>query len=163
MLHPKTAPSKELTGIKIGTAPSKTVYNDGEKFDKTGMVIKATYSDGSEEEVQDYTFEPTRALTTADTKITISYKGKTVEQTITVNKVLSSIAITTPPSKTEYRVGETFDKTAMVVTATYSDESTETVEGYTFEPSGALAVENTEITVTYQGKTAKQSITVTAE
>lgn len=48
----------------------------------------------------------------------------------------------------------------MVVTATYSDESTEVVSDYTFEPSGALTAEDTEITISYQGKTATQAITV---
>lgn len=79
------------------------------------------------------------------------------------SKELTKIEITTPPSKTEYQVGETFDKTGMVVTATYSDESTEAVEDYSFEPSGALAVENTKVTITYQGKTAEQTITVSGE
>ena len=51
----------------------------------------------------------------------------------------------------------------MVVTATYSDESTEVIEDYAFEPSGALVVENTTITISYQGKTAEQTITVNAE
>ena len=40
----------------------------------------------------------------------------------TPTKTLSSITVT-PPSKTTYNVGEAFDATGMVVTATYSDES----------------------------------------
>lgn len=79
---------------------------------------------------------------------------------------LLSIAITTPPSKTSYNSGESFDSTGMVVTATYSDSSTANVVGScTFSPSGALSTSDDEITVsyTYEGvtKTATQSITVT--
>lgn len=51
----------------------------------------------------------------------------------------------------------------MVVTATYSDESTEVVSDYTFEPSGALTAEDVKVTISYKGKTAEQAITVTGE
>ena len=78
-----------LTGIKVKTAPTKLIYNEGESFDKTGMVIEATYSDSSKKDVTGYTYTPTAALTTSDTTITISYtegsETKTCTQTITVN------------------------------------------------------------------------------
>ena len=77
---------------------------------------------------------------------------------------LSSIAITTAPTKTTYSAGEAFNATGMVVTATYADSSTANVTGYTFAPTGALATTNTSITVTYTEngvtKTATQAITV---
>ena len=44
-------------------------------------------------------------------------------------KNVSSIAITTAPTKTNYIVGETFDATGMVVTATMASGSTEAVTG----------------------------------
>ena len=79
-------------------------------------------------------------------------------------KTLSSIAITTPPTKSTYTAGESFDKTGMVVTATYSDSSTAEVTSYTVTPSGALATTDTSVTVSYtEGdvtKTATQNITV---
>ena len=46
---------------------------------------------------------------------------------IVKNAVLDSIAVTTPPSKLYYNVGEEFDPTGMVVTATYDDQSTKNV------------------------------------
>lgn len=48
----------------------------------------------------------------------------------------------------------------MVVTATYEDGTTNAVTGYTVSPSGALSLEDTEVTITYQGKTATQEISV---
>ena len=51
------------------------------------------------------------------------------------------------------------DLTGIVVTATYSDGSTETVTGYTL--SGEIAEGNNTITVTYQGKTATFIVTGT--
>ena len=75
---------------------------------------------------------------------------------------VSSIAITTEPTKKAYTEGETFDPTGMVVTATYSDDTTKPVTDYTYSPNTALATTDTTITVTYEGKTANQTITVSA-
>lgn len=49
----------------------------------------------------------------------------------------------------------------MVIEATYSDSSKQTITDYTYSPTGALATSDNKITITYQGKTAQQSITVT--
>ena len=96
------------------------------------------------------------------------YNGATVDATITVNaatKTLSSIAITTAPAKTIYGLGQTFDPTGMVVTASYDDSSeSDVTASCTFEPNTALTADDDEITVSYtEGgvtKTAKQTIQV---
>lgn len=76
---------------------------------------------------------------------------------------LESIAITTPPAKTAYAVGETFDPAEMVVTAAYSDASTATVTGYSVSPSGSLTTADTTITVSYteDGVTASATVAIT--
>lgn len=80
---------------------------------------------------------------------------------ITINaKEVSSIAVTTVPTKTTYSEGESFDPSGMVVTATYSDSSTANVtSGCTFAPD-PLTEDTTEVTISYGGKTATQAITV---
>ena len=79
---------------------------------------------------------------------------------------LVGIAVTTPPKKTAYKAGETFDPAGMVVTATYSNGATLTSPSYTFSPAGALAADDTAITITYTElgvtKTATQTISVKA-
>lgn len=45
--------------------------------------------------------------------------------------VLSKITVTKLPSKTSYYIGDKFDKTGMVVTASYSNGSSKAVTGYT--------------------------------
>lgn len=53
--NPVTPPaSATLTGIKVKTAPTKVIYTEGESFDKTGMVIEATYSDSTKKDVAGY-------------------------------------------------------------------------------------------------------------
>ena len=77
---------------------------------------------------------------------------------------LTEIAVTTAPKKTAYKAGETFDPAGMVVTATYSNGAKLTSPAYTFSPAGALAADDTAITITYTElgvtKSATQAITV---
>lgn len=77
---------------------------------------------------------------------------------------LQSIAITTPPTKTTYRPGETFLPVGMKVTATYSNGATAEVTGYTYSPDGPLAESDTSVTISYMEsgvtKTAQQSVMV---
>lgn len=81
-----------------------------------------------------------------------------------VRAALSSIAVTTPPTKTAYAVDELFDPEGMVVTATFVDSTTAAIIDYTFVPDGALASTDTEVVISYtEGgvtKSATQSITV---
>ena len=159
---------KVLEKIEITTNPNKTAYEEGEKFDKTGMVVTAIYSDSSKETVTDYAYTPTGSLTKNDTKITITYKDKTATVTITVKektppvveKTLERIEVTTNPNKTAYEEGEKFDKTGMVVTAVYSDNSRETVTDYTYASTGSLTANDKRVIITYKGKTTTISISV---
>lgn len=81
-------------------------------------------------------------------KIVYSYKEKTAAVT------LSSIAISAKPVKTTYTVGDSFDKTGLVVTATYSDKSTKKVTDYKISGFSSAKAGTVKITVTYKEKTA---------
>lgn len=72
-----------LKEIKIEEEPTKTIYSVGEKFSPAGMVVKAIYSDGTEKEIEDYTYSPIGDLSTLSTKITISYTENGVTKTAT--------------------------------------------------------------------------------
>lgn len=83
---------------------------------------------------------------------------------------LRSIAVTTAPDKTTYEAGEDFDPTGMVVTATYEDhannERTKNTivdnNDLTITPSTSLAQGTTSVSITYNGQSTSQAITVTA-
>ncbi len=83
---------------------------------------------------------------------------------------LTSIAVKTEPTKLSYTAGEYFDPTGLVITLTYSDNSTEDVtyaghtNDFTFTPSTntALTTNHTSVTIGYGGKTCSQAITVTS-
>lgn len=79
-------------------------------------------------------------------------------------RTLSGITITTPPQKTAYTEGESFDNAGMTVTAAYNDGSTAVVTDYKVSPSGALDFGTTSVTISYTeagvNKTAVQAIQV---
>lgn len=76
---------------------------------------------------------------------------------------LSSIAITTAPTKTQYKSGEKFDPTGMVVTATYGSSATQDVTKYVaFAPETITQAGNVTVSYTENGvtKTATQAVTI---
>ena len=149
--------------IETRTLPTKLNYFVGEELDLTGMEVIKVEEDGDVSVITDYTVDIAgRPLTLEDTRATVSYQGLEVYFTITVSEPepeLVSIAVTTPPTKVNYQSGDTFDPTGMVVTATYDDETTEEITDYTYEPS-SLAIGDSIITISYEGKTTTQAITV---
>lgn len=78
---------------------------------------------------------------------------------------LASIAIITPPDKTQYRPGQTFDPAGMTVRATYSNGATAVATGWTYSPSGALADGTESVTILYTegGVTAQAQQAVTVQ
>lgn len=76
----------ELEKIEVTTEPTNTIYVEGDRFNPDGMVVTATYSDGTIAEVIDYTYTPNGNLETSDRWITIIYGGKTAEVEIIVNE-----------------------------------------------------------------------------
>ena len=74
-----------LDHILITNQPNKLVYNVGEAFDRTGMVVKAYYDTG-DMEVTDYTVSGD--LSTNGTKLlVVSYGGKTATVMVVVEGV----------------------------------------------------------------------------
>ena len=62
--------------------------------------------------------------------------------TQTKQKTLASIKVTRKPNTINYIAGEKFDKTGMIVTAYYTDNTSKTITDYTCSPRGALRTRN---------------------
>lgn len=166
-----------LQKIEVTKAPTKTVYTEGENFDKTGMKVLATYSDGNTKEITNYTITDGNNLSTDKTYVTISYTEngvtKTTKQSITVNKkvvgdTISKIEITTKPTKLKYTQNkEKLDLTGGKIKATYSDNSTETVDMTSTQVTSS-GFDNTKlgtqtIVVSYKQKTATFDVEIVKE
>ena len=163
-----------LSEIYIEEEPTKTVYEEGENFDAAGMKVIARYSDGSSKEIENYDVIGGENLKAGTTSVTISYTEngvtKTTEQSIIVNKgqvVLSGIYVSQSPNKISYQEGESFDKTGMVVIATYSDGSSKEITNYDIIGGENLTSDTTSVTISYTengvAKTTEQPITVNQE
>ena len=178
-------PEPKPTELVIQNQPTKTTYTEGEKFDPTGLKVGVKYDNGEVKDVAEYTaetagqfaFDPTldTALTTKNTKVTVTYKEKTADIIITVNPKeeepkVTGIEVKTAP-KTEYTEGDKFDPTGLVLTVKYDkggdkevayDDTTKAA--FAFSPSleTALKTSDKKVTVTYAEKTADITIKVNA-
>ena len=145
-----------LTKIGITTKPTKTKYKPGEYLNLSGMVVTASYSDGSSEalKMQQYSNYSsyiywhendgykvddkylTDPLSTGSYSVEVSYEydGKTYTDSFSIEVIsldLTKIEIATPPTKTKYTAGEYLDISGMVVKAYFSDGTSSTIsKGY---------------------------------
>ena len=155
-----------MTGITVTAPPVKTIYvYNSDPLDITGLVVTASYNNGTTGAI---------AVTLGDISgynnlqlgpqtLTVTCNGFTAAFTVTVIPIsLSGIEITALPARTVYYVGDTLDRTGLVVTAVYNNGSTKPLSygsgGYStafdFTVTGTRTV-----TVSYE----EDSVTGTAE
>ena len=153
-----------VTAVTIKSMPTKKTYTVGESFAPAGMILKATYDDGTAKEITSgFTYTPTGKLTTTgQQKIVVTYGGKSTGFYVTVNKAVSSVTIAKKPTKQTYTVGETFNAAGMKLKVTYADNTTaEITSGFTYTPSGKLTTAGQQkIVVSYGGKSTGFYVTV---
>ena len=143
---------KRITKIEITKAPTKTTYKAGEKFDKAGMEVTATYEDGTTGVITDYKVANGEKLEGGQQQVLVHYTEDDREieaiQKITVFK-MTKLEVTKAPAKTTYKVGEKFDETGMVVTATYEDGSKQVITDYRILNGASLEVGQKNVTINY--------------
>ena len=83
---------KALTKIEITTNPTKTEYVKNSTFDPTGMVVTATFTNGSTAEVTEYTVDKT-TLALGDTTVTVSYTYEGVTKTADVAIIVNNYVV----------------------------------------------------------------------
>ena len=150
-----------IDSISVTTPPTKTSYMPGESFDPTGMVVTASARGMTGNVTSDCTFFPTTFTTSGTQTVRIKYQGCTTTTTVSV-VALESLTVTTEPTKTIYRDGETLDLTGIEVTADYGSYTTDVTAQCTFSPVNGTTVTTsmTEITISFGGVTASQPLYV---
>lgn len=111
--------TRTISSIAVKTAPSLVDYCEGEKFNPAGLVITVNYTEGDPDDVaytgheSSFSFVPAldAALAATDNKVTITYKGETCDQAISVRTVSIS-APTTVEGTYTVKVGEADEVTA---------------------------------------------------
>lgn len=148
--------------LTIVSAPTKTEYTEGDKFDPTGMTVKAVYTDGGEKTfaVKERMADVTTLNETGDVNVTITYNGQSVTQPITVNEKVVTVTGITVKDNAKLFLKQYSLKTELTpdakLTVSYSngtsndvDLTVDMVSGYTNETVGT----DKEATVTYEGHT----------
>ena len=118
-----------VSSIAISGNATKTTYKDGDIFEVTGLIVTATKSDASTEDVTkavDWKVTP-EVVTAGTTSVSVkaTYAGKEATTTIDVTVLtLQELALSGEPKNMTYYLGETFNPDGLVVTGTYSDGTT---------------------------------------
>ena len=130
---------------------------------KSNLIVTANYTDGSNSQVTNYTLSGT--LTEGTSTITVTYNGKSTTFNVNViaRPILSTITAVYTQGSNIVCPSTLLDslKEDLVVTAIYTDDTSETITDYTL--SGTLTEGTSTITVTYNEKTTTFDVTVSKE
>lgn len=153
---------KYVTGITVSKMPDKTTYYQGELFDSTGLAVSQTYNDGTSETITNYELSGFDSSSAGTKTITVTVSGKTTTFEITVSEAsITTISVTTMPSKVNYHIGKEFDSTGIVVTATASDGNTiDVTKDCTYSGFDSSSPKQCEITVHYGSFTCTFEVTI---
>ncbi len=155
--------SPRLVDLTIESLPDKISYIQGQNIDTTGLVVKATYDDGTTEYITDYVLSYDNTVV-GEQAVEVSCGDVTASFTVSfLEGTLVSIAVTKMPDKTTYIVGESFDNTGMVVTATYDNGLTADVTDYTISGFSSTKAGTKTVIITYSGKRVSIKVTVEEE
>ncbi len=158
---PITVEKNTVEELKIKTPPTKTTYKAGHAFEKAGMVIEATYKDGTVKNVTDYTIKDGSNLKNGQTTVTICFGEKEVKQEITVEtNPLVKIEITKAPNKTKYVEGQNFEKDGMKIIGTYEDGLQTEIIDYEIIGGTNLQEGTTSVTISFEDQRVTQDISV---
>ena len=128
--------------IEVAKQPSKTSYNLDEKIDYSGCKIMANYPDATSKDVTfSVTFSPASGTSFYENlSASASFTERGVTCTCPVSfqlnpGTLSSIEVTTNPTKMSYKYKDQVNYSGLVVTATYTNGRTGVVTDFcTFSP-----------------------------
>jgi len=161
---------KVATRVVITKEPTKTTYIQGQSLALSGLVVRATFNDGSKRTLnhQELTitgFDSTKAV--LGQVITVQFDNQQATfQVDILAKVLVSIKIEKLPSKTRYLVGQSLDITGIVVKGTYNDGDVQSLVVTKEHFTGFSSIEVSEslqVTVSYEGKEATFTVEILDE
>ena len=155
------AKNKQLVGLQINKPPAKLIYEEGEVFDMTGLMIQKKYSDGSLEEI----WGGFSAVTDKALKITDKNAVVMLTDEYGVTAYLSIPIVVDVPEITEllpetvaiiktpnlcYVVGETFNVNGLQIKVIFNDNTEKIItEGFTVDNLNALTLSDDKVTVSF--------------
>ncbi len=148
---------RTVASVAISKRPAKVVYDEGDTFDPSGMELSVRYEGedtAAEIVTEGFTVDKTGPLAPDDTKVTVTYGGKTAVLNITVNANTATLEITQLPDKLDYTTDSDIDLTGISVKASYSSGKTETLGADDLE----VALSGDVVTVSYNGGSAAYTV-----
>ena len=137
-----------LTNIELDTTNAKTKYYIGEELDKTGLKLTGKYSDANDKELTDYSVSGYDSLKKGSQTLTVKYLNKSKTYDVAV---VGENSLTAETAKTNYKIGEEFDKNSLSVKMLYEDNTKKEVSGYKISGFDNMKVGPQTVTVTYKG------------
>ena len=161
--------------IEITQMPSKTEYTEGEKFNKAGMTVIATFKNGETKEISSGTngykmsSDASKKLTRNVKEIKLTYQDCEAVCPITVKAADTgepSLSVTKKASfKAVYKEGDFISSSDMDVKYVPGDDAAKAItlssSDYTYEPQRVTA-DTKQITVSYGGFTKTLDVNVQA-
>ena len=172
-LNDSTTFEKSLTDIKIDTDDVDKVFTTGSEFNSTNLKVTAVYDNETQADVSSEAVVTSPDMSSSGEKeVTVSYtegsvtKTKTYPVTISDTVSLKSIELDTSSVTKIFAKDGTFSSDGLVVTATYTDNSTKSVAGTvdsTAVVMGTPGVYMVKVSYTEEEVTKEASYTVTVQ
>lgn len=165
-------PTVTLTGLTLDTTSVTTFYLQDTAYSNNGLIVLASYSDGTSKPVSSYVTTPAAGsiLSTLGTQpIDVSYTegattvhGNYSVEVGTTTPVLQSLSLNTSTAKTTFSIGESFSSSGLVVVGVYNTGNSIIADGsYTLSTPDLYSLGKRTVTVSYGGKSASYDILVT--
>ena len=163
LIYTYNSNNKTLESISVKTLPNKTKYYYGvdSVFDPSGLVLTATYSDGSTKDIDtNFQCNPQLLGYAGKHTITVTYERKTTSFDVSMIPI-KSLGIKKKPIKLVYEKDKNFDSTGMMLLATYDDgQKIEITKNYTYDPTKLDKVGGQDILIKFAGKETKLRVAV---
>ena len=127
----------------------------GNSVKKKEIIVTVYYSDGSEEEVTDFTISSDIIKRENENELQIVYGGKKTKVTVYGKKPLAIEEIEAYYEGEGVIVGNMPKKEDIHATAYYNDGTTEELTSYTLSPARVSRVGTNKMTLSYKGKSTK--------
>jgi len=154
-----------LERIECLSAPTKTTYIVGDKFDPSGMNIIAIYSNGETHDIDpNELFSDVVLSVSGKQDVVKEYEGYSLSVPVQVEEVeLTEIRIKQLPSQTTYFAGDSLNTAGLQLEKVYNNGKVETVsEEFTCSPTELSGAGKQEITVSCGSFSTSFSVEVTS-
>ena len=153
---------KYVTSVAIKSGSVATTVQHNSQLDTSNLVFVETYSDGSTREI-------TEGLEILDIDTTscgnhtlyVTYDGRTAELVINVQKYITAVSIKSSSVPTAVKQNGVLNTSGLIFVQAYSDGSEDEItQGVQIGAFDTSVLGAQELSATYNGRTAKISITV---